>query len=184
MSQINYPNDVTGSIQIVHGSDGRLNVSSRSDSRHYYNSRDNEQSYIVPFLDAASSTGEIVVYLQNTSTTLTLVISVIGVSTSVLGTFKLHKMNATTATGTVITPVNLNFGSSNAAAANARGGAGGVGGTASDTLIDVLQVGAAGHGEFHTEDTLRLGQNQSVGLEFDRAAGDSIVEGSIFCFFE
>ncbi len=58
MTQIQYPNDLTGSIQITHGSDGRLNVSARADERIFYNSRDVEQSYIWASFDSAAAVNE------------------------------------------------------------------------------------------------------------------------------
>jgi len=184
MSQITYPDNRTGSIQIVHGSDGRFDTSSRSDSRRYYNSRDLEQTYTVPFQDPDCDLGEFVVYLQNTSSDLILVVSSIGINSTISGTFILHEMDSATAAGAaVITPQNLNLHSSNSAAANARGGAGGVTTVATAGIIDVLQVATGGHEEFRLGDTLRLGQNQSIAVEYDRGAS-SIVEGVIFFFFE
>jgi len=185
MTQINYPNDVTGSIQIAHGSDGRLNVSSRSDGRAYYNSRDLGNAYVVPFQDADADAAEFVVYWRNTDTTKTLVIHRISISSTISGTFILHKMNSTAGTGTAITPVNLNFASPNAAAALALKGTGGVGvgGAGTDSILDVIILDTTGHGEFHLDDQLRLGQNQSIAVEYDRGAS-SIVEGVIYGFYE
>lgn len=185
MTQINYPNDITGSIQIVHGSDGRLNTSSRSDGRAYYNSRDLGQFYAVPFQDADADAAEFVVYWQNTDTTKTLVINHVGISSTIAGTFILHKMDGVAGTGTDIVPINLNFASPNAASANAKKGTGGVGvgGAGTDGIIDVIQVGAGDHGEFDVADTLRLGQNQAIAVEYDRGAS-SIVEGVIYGFYE
>ncbi len=185
MTQINYPNDVTGSIQIAHGSDGRLNVSSRIDGRRYYNSRDLEQSYSVPFQDADADAAEFVAYIKNTDTTKTLVVSSIGINSSIAGTFILHKMNSTVGTGTDLVPVNLNFASPNTAAMIAVKGTGGVGvaGAGSAAILDVLQVATNAHEEFRLENTLRLGQNQAVAIEYDRGAS-SVVEGVFFIFFE
>ncbi len=185
MTQITYPSDVSGSIQQVHGSDGRLNVSARADGRAYYNSRDSGNAYIVPFQDADADAAEFVVYWRNTDTTKTLVIHSISINSTISGTFILHKMNATAGTGTAIVPVNLNFASPHAAAALALKGTGGVGvgGAGTDSILDVIILGTTGHGDFHVDDTLRLGQNQAIAIEYDRGAS-SIVEGSIIGFYE
>ena len=185
MTQINYPNDITGSIQIAHGSDGRLNVSSRSDGRAYYNSRDLENAYAIPFQDADADAAEFVAYIKNTSTTLTFVVSHIGINSSIAGSFVLHKMDAATATGTALVPINMNFASPKAASLQALKGAGGVGVAvaATDGIIDVVQIATNAHEEFRLADTLRLGQNQSIAIEYDRGAS-SVVEGVFFGFFE
>ena len=46
-TKLKVSNDVTGAIEEVQGSDGRLNVSSRSDTRSFYSSRDDEQAYVL-----------------------------------------------------------------------------------------------------------------------------------------
>ena len=99
MTQIQYPNDITGSIQITHGSDGRLNVSSRSDARAYYNSRDRGQTYSFSFEDTGVAVGDEILFLKNDSVDKTLVISHIGIGSTVSTSFNLQFEIATDLTG-------------------------------------------------------------------------------------
>jgi len=69
MTQIQVQNDVTNAFEPVKGSDGRMNVSARSDERIYYNSRDVEQTYIWTSFDAAAAVDEYIIFVKNTSTT-------------------------------------------------------------------------------------------------------------------
>lgn len=181
MSQIQYPNDVTGSIQITHGSDGRLNVSARSDERIFYNSRDVEQTYIWTSFDDAAAVTEYSIYLQNTSTTLNLIIKEILFSPGVAMTFKVSTVTGT-AGGSAITGYNFNRNSGNAASANAFGNAA-VTGLTEDTVILATHVSALAstHIDFH--DALILGQNDNIAIECDVNAG-GLVYLQIIGYFE
>ena len=181
MTQIQFPGDVTGAIQITHGSDGRLNVSSRSDERIYYNSRDRGQTYVWTSFDAGAAVGEYSIYLQNTSATLNLVIKELVLSPGVAMTFKVSTVTGTP-TSAAITGYNLNRNSGNAASANARG----------DALVDnlteaqVIRVAmvvalATEHVEFH--DALQLGQNDAIAVECDVHAG-GLVYMQIIGYFD
>ena len=57
--EISYQNDATGSDERARGSDNRLNVSSRSDSRSYYNSRDNSAAFSLSWDDTSSAAGDL-----------------------------------------------------------------------------------------------------------------------------
>ena len=183
MTQITYPSDVTGSLQIAQGSDGRLNVSGRVDSRSYYNSRDRGQTYSLVFDDADAAVADYFCYLQNTSTDKELVLDAIGINSTVACSIKLAFVTGTAAGSSSLTPVNLNKQSSNAAAATARGD-GAVTGLTEDGVIDLAMVTAGGHEEFRLKERVRLGQNDAIALEYDRAAGNGIVEGVIFFYYE
>ena len=58
MGRVDFANSQTGAFQEAHGSDNRLDVSSRSAPRGYYNSRDNEQTYTVAFDHQTAAAGE------------------------------------------------------------------------------------------------------------------------------
>ena len=75
MSRIQYINDKTGTFQEAQGSDGHLNVSARADTRSYYNSRNEGQTYSLTWDNTNTSSGETVVHWKNISTSKTLVIS-------------------------------------------------------------------------------------------------------------
>ncbi len=181
MTQIQFPGDVTGAIQITHGSDGRLNVSSRSDERIYYNSRDRGQTYVWTSFDSGAAVTEYSIYVQNTSATLNLVIKEIILSPGVAMTFKIATVTGV-ATGTPITGFNLNRNSGNAASANAFGDAL-VGVIVEEQVLRTEMVGAlaTSHVEFH--DALQLGQNDAIAVECDVNAG-GLVYMQIFGYFE
>ncbi len=185
--EIMYRSDSTGADERAQGSDGRLNVSSRSDSRGYYNSRDVGQSYSMPFDFQSAAAGEFGAYWQNTSTTgQTLVIRGIGINTVEAARIKLVYVTGTAAGGTTVTPTNLNKASPNAATATAMEGgsaATGITGLTSDGLIDFAYVTATGHEEFRLDDQLRLGQNDAIALEYDEGTGGDF-SGVIFGYYE
>ena len=166
----------------VTGSDGRLNVSSRSDTRGYYISRDEGRAYSVAFDNQSAAAGEYPVYWQNTDTNgRTLVISHIGVNAVEAARVKMWFVTGTAAGGTLLTPTNLNKVSANAASAIAREGP--VTGLTTDGLIDFVYVQATGHEEFRLDDEIRLGQGHAVALEYDEGTtGDC--SGVIFGYYE
>ena len=184
MTEITYQNDVSGSLQKAQGSDGRLNVSSRYDTRAYYNSRDEGQSYTAAFNFTASAAGEYAAYLKNTSTTKELVISHIGINSIVASGFKLATVTGTAAAGTALIPFNNNMSSNNDAAATAMEGAAaasGITGLTPVLLIDSLYTGANSHEEFRIGDTLRLGQGDAIAIEVDVTAGGNV--GGVMAFY-
>ena len=184
MTQIQYPNDITGSIQIAHGSDGRLNTSSRSDGRSYYNSRDQGQTYSVVFDDAdADLADEAFFWLKNDSTDKTLVLDTIGISALLTGAFLLQFETATLTGGVALTPVNLNKSSSNLAVVTCRGN-GALATVSADGSIDMFAIGAAEHEEFHLNDRVRLGQGDAISISYDRGADNNILEGVVYFYFE
>lgn len=186
MTRLQYINDNNGAFQETHGSDGRLNTSSRSDSRGYYNSRDDGQSYSVPFDDTDAADGDFVVYWQNTNTSgKHLVIEAIGVNVSSAAILKVHSVTGT-ASGTELTPSNLNLTSPNAATSKALG-SNAVSGLTIATTIDCVNVQDYGHEEFRLSERLRLGQNDAIAIEYDRGQIDNpqnVINGVIFGYFE
>ena len=181
MTQIQFPGDVTGAIQITHGSDGRLNVSARSDERIFYNSRDRGQTYSWSSFDATAAAGEYTIYLQNTSTTLNLIIKDIFLTPGVAMTFKIATVTGTAA-GTPITGYNLNRNSGNDAQANAFGDAA-VTNLSEDTVFRVVGVPALETVEVEFHDALILGQNDAIAVECDVNAG-GLLYLSILGYFE
>ena len=89
MPRIQYINDETGSFQETHGSDQRLNVSSRVDSRAFYVSRDDGQAYVLRIEDDGADANDIVAYLRNDSKDKRLYVTDIHFNTENAATFKL-----------------------------------------------------------------------------------------------
>jgi len=181
-----YSNDKTGSDERAKGSDNRGNVSSRSDSRSYYNSRDQGLTFSVVFDFQSAAAGEYGAYWKNDSTSKELVIDSIGVNSVEATRIKLWRVTGTAAGGTTVTPTNLNFTKSHLAEATAMEGASaatGITGLTTVSIIDFVYVTATGHEEFRLDDRLRLGQGDAIALEYDEGT-DGDVSGVIFGFYE
>lgn len=182
MPRIQYINDETGSFQETHGSDSRLNVSSRSDSRIFYVSRDNGQAYVLRMEDDDAAANDLLAYLRNDSKDKRLFVTDIHLSSENAATFKIAFGDSTAATGTSVTPVNLNRSSSNDADVTGLGGAA-VGGVTASTFFATIRVDANGFEEWSAQDALILGQNDNIVIEYDTGStGD--VEIDIFFFIE
>jgi len=185
MARIEFKSDKNRGIQETEGSDGRLNVSSRSDGRRYYNSRDDKQTYTAVFDHQTAVAGEYSMYIKNTSNTKELVISSIGINTANASRIKLWFVTGDAVNGAIMTPSNANKGSSNDSSSLARQGNAGSGitGINEDGIIDFVAVSAGGHEEFRLDDTIRLGQNDAIALEYDEGA-DGDFFGVAFMYFE
>lgn len=185
MAWIDFNNDITGAHEQVRGNSGRLNVSSRTDSRDYYNSRDEGQCYAMTFSHAGAVAGEYSVYLKNTSTDKTLVISSIEINSVEASQIKLWEVTGTATGPAEVTPKNLNLTSSNDATVQALVDDGtAISGLATDgNEIELVFVGANGHENVEMKDRLRLGQNDAIALEYD-AGTTGLFAGTIFFFLE
>lgn len=189
MARIEYKNDQNRATEEAEGSDGRLNTSGRVDGRAYYNSRDSQLCFTVPFDFQASESGEFATYWQNTSSDKDLVISSIGINSFLASRIKLHFVSGVASGGNDVTPTNLNKSSSKDAPSNSReGGSGatGINGITSISVIDFLTVGAGMHEEFRLSDRVRLGQNDAIAIEVAETAGGATADvfGVIFGYFE
>ncbi len=188
---IQYTNDSNLAEQKVQGSDGRLNVSARSDGRIYYNSRDISRSFSLIFDDASASALDDVCYLKNTDSSRELVIHAVGVNSIDTGSiFRLKQVTGTQVNGAELIPSCLNRVLTHTASATA---AGPVNSNSSDMtgLVDGVildQAGTSGiygHEEFRIQDAIRLGQDDAVAIElFATANADSRVWGVIFFYYE
>jgi len=185
MARIEYKNDRTRAFEEAEGSDGRLNVSARSDGRRYYNSRDKKKTFTAVYEHVDAVAGEYSMYIQNTSKTDELVISSIGLNTDEAAKIKLWFVTGTAAGGATMTPVNTNHGSSNDAEATARQGTSGSGlsGLTTDGIVDLAFVASGGHEEFRLEDTIRLGQNDAIAVEYEAGTTGDLA-GVVYMYFE
>ena len=172
-----------GAVEQVHGSDTRLNVSSRSDDRSFYISRDEGQYYCLHVEDDDAATNDLLAYLRNDSSSKSVFIRDIHISVESAATIKLAYGNATAATGgSALTPVNMNRASSNAADITARGN-GAITGVTADTFFSAFRIGA---GEtFEYDVTIILGQNDNIVVELDVIASTpQDVEIDIFFYLD
>ena len=182
--KIGFKSDKSKSQEEAEGSDNRLNVSSRQDSRRYYISRDESDAYTVVWDDASSSAGDFIIYLKNTHVGgKEMVVSAIGLNSELACSFKLHLVTGA-ASGTAVTPFNLNRVKTKAAAATCVEAAGTpIANISSTAVIDHASCTADGHEEFRLDDTLRLGQEDAIAIEFEQGS-DARTWGVIFFYFE
>ena len=169
-----------GALEQVHGSNTRLNVSSRSDTRDFYVSRDQGQMYVLHVNDDDAAAADIVAYLRNDSPDKSMFIRDIHLGTQNAATFLFAFGDSTAASGTGVTPVNLNKASSNAANVTAFGN-GAVGGVAASTTFSGVRVGAAGFEEWH-QDGLILGQNDNLVITLEAISSTGDIEVDIFFY--
>ena len=187
MARIEFKNDVTRAFEEAEGSDGRMNVSSRSDGRAYYNSRDLGQCYALTFQHTAAIAAEYSFWLQNTSVDKTLVVSSIGVNAIDTARVKLWFTTGVGADGGLIVPRNLNGSSPNDAACVARETAAATPIShlaVSGIHIDQVAMSAYGHEELRLSDRVRLGQNDAVALECEQITSAVDIFGVVFFYFE
>jgi len=182
--EIGFANDVTNAQEKTRGSDGRLNVSSRTDNRMYYNSRDESQAFTVVWDDADSEAGDYVVSWKNTTATgKTLVIEGIGVNAIQASSFKLAKVTGT-AVGVAVTPFCLNQAVPLTASATCVEAAGtAITGLTEEAVIDHAGCTATGHEEFRLRDGLRIGPAQTIAIEYERGTTGR-TWGVIFGYYE
>lgn len=186
MARIEYKNDQTRSLEESEGSDGRLNVDSRSGSLPYHISKHKGQAYAFVYEHLAGASLENCFYMQNTSTDKTLVVESIDVNATALARFHLDVVVGTaTGAGDVI-PRNVNLASANDAVGVFKQDTGGaIGGlTVSGSPIDYVQVAAGGHLEMKLNERLRLGQNDAIALEIHSTATTSDCFGVVFFHYE
>lgn len=183
--KIQFTSDVTGSEEQTRGSDGRLNVSSRTDSRSYYNSRDESQAFSLVWDDASSEAGDMIVYWKNTDTTgKSLVIDSVGLNSENASSFKLHVVTGTAAAGPTIIPLCLNRATPKSAQATAMEAAGtAITGLSSVGVVDHASVPADGHEEFRIDDRLRIGQDQAIAVELEQGTTGR-TWGVVFGYYE
>jgi hypothetical protein len=141
----------------------RLDVSARSASRSYYESRDEGQSFIVTSVDTTALAAEETIYLQNSSAQKDIVIDHMTISTDTNARFRV-KFVTGVGSGAVLVPVNLNKSSSNSADAIALG-AGSVTGLTDDGFVEHVRVPANTTYQIETGEAIRLGQNDAIAIE-------------------
>ena len=156
----------------------RLDVSSRSDARIYYISRDNGDAYTWSSGTYDAAAGDTILLVKNTSTTQRLHIKKISLSADVESRVVIHvPTSEVTPTGTAITGVNLNSTSGNSAAATA------IRDETNNSQGNILWSGeiqaAIAPYEVNFEDAVILGQNDSIGVDYvaDAGACDVVITG-------
>ena len=187
MAKIQYTSNENLAEQMVQGSDGRLSVSSRSDERSYYNSRDKQQAFSLVWSDASSAAGDAVLYWKNTDTTgKHLVIDGIEINSEKYASFCMAEVTGTAAGGTATTPVCLNRASPRVAQATARtADTTPLTGLTEGVTIDLKTCDAQSSIEMNLHDRLRIGQDGAIAIYVKTvASGPGITSGTIFGYYE
>jgi len=192
-TKIKFENDVTRAEELVQGSDGRLNVSSRYDGRRYYNSRDESETYSLVYDDANATAGDYVAYIQNDKTDgKHMVISSVGCNCEAASSaFKFSRVTGTPVGGTTTTAQQTNQGGVSKIATatictTTDSNSTPMTGLTESSVIDFAGIsGAYGHEEMRLEDSVRLGQGQAVAIELEYAAASDVrAFGVVFFYFE
>jgi hypothetical protein len=181
----------TGADMEIQGSDGRMDVSARVDSRGHHNSREEGMSFSLFFEMTQAATGEFVAYWRNASPTLTLVISEVHLSMAEEARAKLHFVTGVAASGTELTPLNLNKTSSRVAPDDsvvmAMEGLTStpISGLTSAGVIDAVSIAiGSDFGTMHLDGRVRLGQGDAVAVEAEDIASTADVYGTIYGYYE
>lgn len=156
----------------------RLNVSAKTNPRLFYSSRDEGKAFNCISTDASAAAGDYVFYLKNTSTTDNLYIKELEFHSENAAVWKVWQVTGT-ASGTTITPSNLNLGSPNVAEATGVGN-GAVSGLTTVKQIGTHRNGANGEGGMDYEDALLLPPNSAIAVEYDTGTTGA---AEIDCFF-
>ena len=155
----------TGSLVKI-TNDNRMSVNSKQGRRSYYISRDEGQTYNIISHDATAAAGTFICYMQNTSTSLNMFIDLIRVGGENTALWKVWFVTGTAAGGNALTATNLNRSSSNAADVNARGDDS-ITGLTTDVEIATMRAPANADVDIPFDDTLILGQNDALAVEYD-----------------
>jgi len=153
----------TGQSVGVSPTGNRLNVSSRSDERIYYISRDNGDAYTIYSRDAAAAADEHQLYFRNTSTTKKFYVNSFELGGADICIFSIIIATGTATGGSTLTPVNLNFTSGNTASATVLGN-GDVGGFTTGAVIRHIATAADTTGTINFHDSLVLGQGDAIAV--------------------
>jgi len=168
----------------VSGSDARLNTSSRSSQRIHYVSRDDEQAYTVTSHDPSAAVNTYPIYLQNTSSNNLLLYVDKIIAGGVAGIlWKVWFVTGTADSGNLLTAVNMNKTSSNAAAVISRGDDA-IGSLTVDGEITTFRSDANSHDDVKFDDAIILGQNDAIALEADAVTSTAIAEITISFYME
>jgi len=147
-------------------SGGRLDTSSRSAPRAYYNARDKGMAFSWTNATYNYTAADTILAVYNTSETKNLHIHGMWLHGDTATLVQIHRPTAATVpmAGTAVTAVNLNGGSGNAAPSTAM--ADETGNTQGEILTTVGIVAAGASLWVPMDDIITLGQNQMVGVDY------------------
>lgn len=161
----------------------RLNVSAKTQDRIFYASRDFGLAYNAVYDDMTAAAGDVVAYLKNTSSTRNLFVRKMEFHSVENVKWKIFSVSGTAASGTSVTPTDLNLSSGITAEAEAMSGD-----TAITGLTNIAQLGthrsqALGDSEMDYAGSLMLGPGDAIAIEYDTGT-TGLCSIDIHFFFE
>jgi len=161
----------------------RGNVSAKTAPRLFYSSRDDGLGYNAVYDDMTVAAGEVCAYLKNTSSTRNLFIKEIDLHSAEAVKWKIFSVSGTAASGTAITPTELNLSKGISAEASAMSGD-----TAITGLTNIAQVGthrtpALDQRLKEYEGSLILGPGDAIACEYDTGT-TGLCSAEILFWFE
>lgn len=162
----------------------RLNVSSKTQPRIFYASRDFGLAYNMVCESASTAAGAYTLYLKNSSTTANMFVSVIEFHSIENTKWKIWQVSGTAAGGTSNVPAELNLSKSIPADVVAMDNSGGT----ITGLTNTQQIGshrntANGDSEMNFEGSLILGPNDAIAVEMD-AGTTGITSHDLYFWYE
>ncbi len=157
----------------------RLNVSAKSNPRSYYISREDGEFYSW-YSTYSAADSDIVIYVKNTSQSLSLVISKIMFSGVNAGRYTVMPVNGT-ASGSDIVGTPFNRSKRKEATAISLGGAA-ITGITQDGTFGVMRVPAGLTVAGDENNSLIIGPTDAIAVKYEGTAG--IIDVAIFGYFE
>ena len=145
----------------------RGNVSAKSRKRMFYISRDDQLAFNAVMPTYSATAGDYVYYIKNTSSTRNLFIQSLEFHSVEAVHWKIWKVTGTAASGTAITPGNLNLGSGKTAEATVMGGGATITGLTTDRQIGTHRTEATGEAGMDFGEALILPPNSAIAVEYD-----------------
>jgi hypothetical protein len=162
----------------------RGNVSSKTNPRIFYISRDDQQAYNAIMDSAYSATaGDYVFYYKNTSTTRNCFIRQMEFHSVQSVKWRIWEVTGTAAAGTTITPSNLNLSSGLAAEAICMGGGATITGLTTVKQVGIHRSLSGSESAMNFEDALILGPGKAIAIEYDTGT-TGICETDMFFHYE
>ncbi len=150
----------------------RLDVSARTATRAFYVSRDDGEAYTWSSEVASANNGDEIIYIKNNSTTLELHIDFVDVSADAASKFCLAYASGT-GSGTTLTGVNLNAGSTKTADVTSLGNAA-VTGLAIGSRIISGRIPADSDKTFALDNALIIPATKAITVTFQGTNGTAV----------
>lgn len=162
----------------------RLNVSSKTQPRIFYASRDSGLAYNMVTESASTAAGVYTLYIKNSSTTANMFVSVLEFHSANDTKWKIWQVSGTAAGGTSNVPAELNLSKSIPADVVAMDNSGG----AITGLTNVQQIGshrnqANGDSGMDFQGALILGPNDAIAVEMDTGT-TGVTSHDLYFWFE